>query len=198
MTNQKKSISQVKNLVFLTPRIPNTETKMLASIWRHFCHWLYLKLSFWQLSVQPVMKISSKWQHFRFDVRPLEWLFLHLMRRWWWSCHICRCPSGLVGPHPWNCRGPSTALSASNIFCKRSWKGHSVGTCCYSVVSGRDMLNITWIISTSSLRRRLVMWSKPRGDLKSTWDVIALTHFPRYWPFVRGIHLSPVNSLTKG
>ena len=29
-------------------------------------------------------------------------------------------------------------------------------------------------------------------------DVIKLTHFPRYWPFVRGIHRSPVNSPHKG
>ena len=28
-------------------------------------------------------------------------------------------------------------------------------------------------------------------------DVIKRKHFPRYWPFVRGIHLSPVNSLHK-
>ena len=29
-------------------------------------------------------------------------------------------------------------------------------------------------------------------------DVIKWTHFPRYWPFVRGIHRSPVNSPYKG
>ena len=29
-------------------------------------------------------------------------------------------------------------------------------------------------------------------------DVIKWIHFPRYWPFVRGIHRSPVNSLRKG
>ena len=28
-------------------------------------------------------------------------------------------------------------------------------------------------------------------------DVIQWTHFPRYWPFVRGIHWSPVNSQHK-
>ena len=44
-----------------------TETKM-SSFWRNFHHWLHWKLSFWQLSVQPVMKISSKWRHFRFSV----------------------------------------------------------------------------------------------------------------------------------
>ena len=29
-------------------------------------------------------------------------------------------------------------------------------------------------------------------------DVIKWKHFPRYWPFVRGIHRSPVNYLHKG
>ena len=29
-------------------------------------------------------------------------------------------------------------------------------------------------------------------------DVIKLKHFPRYWPFVRGLHRSPVNSPHKG
>ena len=29
-------------------------------------------------------------------------------------------------------------------------------------------------------------------------DVIKWKHFPRYWPFVRGIHRSPVNSPYKG
>ena len=29
-------------------------------------------------------------------------------------------------------------------------------------------------------------------------DVIRWKHFPRYWPFVRGIHRSPVNSPHKG
>ena len=40
----------------------------MSSFWRNFHHWLHWKLSFWQLSVQPVMKISSKWRHFRFSV----------------------------------------------------------------------------------------------------------------------------------
>ena len=35
--------------------------------------------------------------------------------------------------------------------------------------------------------------SKPKHD-----DVIKWKHFPRYWPFVRGIHRSPVNSPHKG
>ena len=37
-----------------------------------------------------------------------------------------------------------------------------------------------------------------KGSLKSHDDVIKWKHFPRYWPFVRGIHRSPVNSPQKG
>ena len=40
------------------------------------------------------------------------------------------------------------------------------------------------------------------GCASQSWpchdDVIKWKHFPPYWPFVRGIHRSPVNSLHKG
>ena len=52
-----------------------TETKM-SSFWRNFHHWLHWKLSFWQLPVQPVMNISSKWRLFRFSVVPESCTFL--------------------------------------------------------------------------------------------------------------------------
>ena len=38
----------------------------------------------------------------------------------------------------------------------------------------------------------LSQWSRNHDD------VMKWTHFPRYWPFVRGIHRSPVNSPHKG
>ena len=40
------------------------------------------------------------------------------------------------------------------------------------------------------------LWNNPGGYNHD--DVINWKHFPRYWPFVRGIHLSPVNSPHKG
>ena len=49
--------------------ITNTETEM-SSFWWNFHHWLHWKLSKWQLPVQPMMKISSKWRHFRFSEAP--------------------------------------------------------------------------------------------------------------------------------
>ena len=45
-------------------------------------------------------------------------------------------------------------------------------------------------------------WYHIGHNSESIWgrydDVIKWKHFPRYWPFVRGIHRSPVNSLHKG
>ena len=40
-----------------------------------------------------------------------------------------------------------------------------------------------------------------QGQYRCCWyhdDVIKYKYFPRYWPFMRGIHRSPVNSLHKG
>ena len=47
------------------------------------------------------------------------------------------------------------------------------------------------------------MWSFPSlecwiGSLGAHDDVIKWKHFPRYWPFVRGIHRSPMTSPHKG
>ena len=55
-----------------------TETEM-SSFWWNFHHWLHWKLSKWQLSMQPVTKMPSKWQHFRFSVVPVYTS----------SCHVC-------------------------------------------------------------------------------------------------------------
>ena len=46
-----------------------------------------------------------------------------------------------------------------------------------------------WMYVCGEYKRRLV---HPYHD-----DVIKWKHFPRNWPFVRGIHRSPVNSRTK-
>ena len=40
--------------------------------------------------------------------------------------------------------------------------------------------------------------SMNKGVFHGTWWCHQMEHFPRYWPFMRGIHRSPVNSLHKG
>ena len=48
-----------------------------------------------------------------------------------------------------------------------------------------------------------IMWHSPQGIFTGNAqniyhdDVIKWKHFPHYWPFVRGIHWSPVNTLHK-
>ena len=45
---------------------------------------------------------------------------------------------------------------------------------------------------------RHIIWDTPYQSHASVDDVIKWKHFPYYWPFVRGIHRPPVNSLHKG
>ena len=54
--------------------------------------------------------------------------------------------------------------------------------------------------SFSTKHRASMDWAETtaRRDEKYHDDVIKWKHFPRYWPFVRGIHWSPVNSPHKG
>ena len=59
-----------------------------------------------------------------------------------------------------------------------------------------------WVILVS-FRFICVLWFMRKcicinGNLSNHDDVIKWKHFPRYWPFVRGIHRSPVNSPHKG
>ena len=54
----------------------------------------------------------------------------------------------------------------------------------------------TWALSLFTLAKHcpiLTLTSQASHD-----DVIKWKHFPRHWPFVRGIHRSPVNSPHKG
>ena len=83
-----------------------TETKM-SSFWRNFNHLLHWKLSFWQLSVQPVMKISSKWRHFRFSAgtRVSVW------------CHTLAISPSNVNTVVWSIKGSKSKWSKA----KRSW-----------------------------------------------------------------------------
>ena len=68
--------------------------------------------------------------------------------------------------------------------CIRKWRLRNDGD---SVFIGRWVKNTTMI--------PLWCW-----DRNSTWrdDVIKWKHFPRYWPFVKGIHRSPVDSPHNG
>ena len=63
-------------------------------------------------------------------------------------------------------------------------------------------LIIIWYLTTLTSGMRQLTRSSLIQIRHRTWtshdDVIKWKHFPRYWPFVRGIHRSPVTSPHKG
>ena len=61
-----------------------------------------------------------------------------------------------------------------------------------AAISGKNSIKTR----TFSFQWKAVAWADQFR--KKHDDVIKWKHFPRYWPFVRGIHRSPVNSRHKG
>ena len=73
----------------------------------------------------------------------------------------------------YHCNGNKIAYNI-NVLIKLDWN-------CYTTEPLEHLVSTSWL------------GSKWRHD-----DVIKWEHFPRYWPFVRGIHRSTVNSPHKG
>ena len=67
----------------------------------------------------------------------------------------------------------------------------------HPIAENRKRLSLNFVFDRKNvctlLENSFDFWLLPWHD-----DVIKLEHFPRYWPFVRGIHRSPVNSPHKG
>ena len=57
-------------------------------------------------------------------------------------------------------------------------------------------LNWYWTLLTIVIQQGELIW--PNGSSPTHDDVIKWEHFPRNWPFLRGIHRSPVNSPHNG
>ena len=55
------------------------------------------------------------------------------------------------------------------------------------IIEGARQVWCLWWLHCHAIKQ--LRWWSPAHD-----DVIKWKHFPRYWPFVRGIHRSPVNS----
>ena len=61
-----------------------------------------------------------------------------------------------------------------------------------------DILILKYFLVLSWNAHRLPRCTQRHEMVLAHDDVIKWKHFPRYWPFVRGIHRSPVNSPHKG
>ena len=101
----------------------------------------------------------------------------------WWELHPY--PRGVV------LLNNSSSSENQNYY---QWTGRGIFSCCY---------NLKLIIWTS-IFQFVTSWISNEGfENKRTVqechdDVIKWKHFPRHWPFVRGIHRWPVNSPHKG
>ena len=103
----------------------------------------------------------------------------------------------------------STVLWTSKNCCTNSCASQITDAVCLTAVPSRKTRTASALFITGTL------WVKLPQDSPYKWpvmqqtclchdimvthdDVIKWKHFPRYWPFVRGIHRSPVNSPHKG
>ena len=97
---------------------------------------------------------------------------------------------------------PGVLLIGSKIY---SWIGFQKKPF-FLQENGIKMASAKWVhfvsvwICLSKYHSYDTVWLRPTLLLNKLLhdDVIKWKHFPRYWPFVRGIHRSPVNSPHKG
>ena len=62
----------------------------------------------------------------------------------------------------------------------------------------RNYVNPHGAAETGIFRENLIKTAAACRVVRSSWWRHQMEHFPRYWPFVRGINWSPVNSPHKG
>ena len=102
------------------------------------------------------------------------------------------------------------ALCAALIWCMRIviFCIFSICICTFSLLYNEYEINLLLLIvrlsfltlSIAQIPKLIGYWDPPGRRRVSLIhdDVIKWKHFPRYWPFVRGIYRSPVNSPHKG
>ena len=162
----------------------------MSSFWRNFRHWLHRKLSFWQLSVQPVARISSNWRHFRFsDCVDTDLALIEYYTR----CRY-RFGCGKLTYYTWcryrmGCR-PVPNLNRTHM---RTTLDRYLFTDYFETLVG--LYSSRWLHMSA---RAPNFTDHDICTMIYHDDVIKWKHFPRYWPFVRGTHRWPEDSPHKG
>ena len=113
----------------------------------------------------------------------------------------CECDLKLL-VYLWLLSGVMIFLNCANISWTANVQGLLAGTSA-SILLGVAVTGYVFMAQgQGSLMwlqyEPLITWSTFSQILTIHEDVIKWKHFPRYWPFVRGIHRSPVNSPQKG
>ena len=111
-----------------------------------------------------------------------------------WPCWLTLTPSNNTADRPWPL--PITVLTDPDPFRWLCWLTLTPSDDPIDWPRGA-MLTVYLetqsdsVITRSNITRYLIMHNNDWGKI-SWWR--KWKHFPRYWPFVRGIHRSPVNS----
>ena len=79
------------------------------------------------------------------------------------------------------------------VLIDQNWK--NTYAFCIRIISAYFAYYLSWFVHGTH-QWSLTRWG--RGKIAAHGDVIKWKHFLRYWPFVRGIHRSPMNSPHKG
>ena len=132
----------------------NTGAEM-SSFWRYFHHWLHRKLSFWQLPLQPVVKISSKW-HFRFRASSVAWLH--------WCIHNGKFPQCLL-PDYKLVESESTLKADWALLCNRRENFSIYNACCAEFIRRNIKLHFHFlsclnvVFAFHTIQRDLMIYS---------------------------------------
>ena len=144
--------------------------KMSFAKWRPFCFGLnVLRGVTTGVYLTPVFIVPSR---FWFCTGPLWYIYrMTTMVKIWNTCHKCRHFNEIVTPG-WTgiCQYENCRWPVTNILPK-------------------------WQFRYIEAITEITLPTAPTVHTHD--DVIKWKHFPRYWPFMRGIHRSPMVSLTK-
>ena len=129
-----------------------------------------------------------------------------------WCIYACPCQWCYLTPYCWYVYNKNMRYSIFLLVSELTWKDiilsnmiEFISIFCRSNLS-YDLLIVIykhqyqfWIFWQLMLNNRFSLEQDSQWLLVNCgWfyhdDVIKWKHFPRYWPFVRGIHRSPVNS----
>ena len=141
----------------------------------------------------------SKCRYLSFSIPPLYTTLSTILWRDWPHCTLFNAITGVPG----QCQNAAKNKDDIASDAKRSaWI-----QCKYRLSIDRDFrykynkvfkTRLGWDIKPISWPLRMGLQYQKQSHDTLHDDVIRWNHFPRYWPFVRGIRRSPVNSPHKG
>ena len=137
--------------------------------------------------IRPKQHVSLQWRHNECDVvsnqQPHDCLLNRLFRRRSKKISKLRVTGLCAGNSP--VTGELPEQMTSNVENVSTWWRHHA---CWDRSYGMTLCVHPLVCPCGLLVSKIT---------KLHDDVIKWKHVPRYWPFVRGIHLSPVNFPTK-